>query len=446
MSIKLYKNPNKKYKKQDRNFKNAIKNKYFYFFKKEKNNLITIFNFNFKGVNMNTETLFNINEEKKEKVINTLSKSDIYLYEQCPLKLWKKNKYPEKYKFRITNKNTLIGIRAHELIQRAIEKKYSKDKGSVKFSNRITDPAVKLQAKKIADDFIYFLENEIIEKGEVIGVEEALSMKIEELDIILKGIIDLMILKESKTWGTYIHVIDFKRKFIKNYLDNEALIYAYLVGHIFGLPVMFERISIEDKNTFQYFFHLEELIEAKEDVNEYLKKIVNELKTEEAPIANPSAENCLECPFYKECLKEAEEEFDKIKMKSISDPKFAIKAIQKLKVIEVFRKEIENNLKAYMLANNFDELELEDIGVEAKINTIKYPSLGRKIKKDQIVPKLLKEGLIPEEKYSLLSLKIDDFLPEIKKAFKIENKDIKWVERKNLSIKVTNKKKEKKNA
>lgn len=390
--------------------------------------------------------LFNIETveaAKKEQVVTKISKSDIYLYEKCPLILWKKNKFPNKYKFSIKNKNTLIGIRAHELIQKAIEEKYTKNK-NVKFSSRITDPAVKYEAKKIADNFLYYLENEIIEDGEVIGAEESLEKRIDKLNITLKGIIDLLIIKESEHYGTYVHVIDFKRKFFKNYLDNEALIYAYLVGEIYGLPVLFERISIEDKKTFQNFFYASDLSDAYEDVLEYLEKIVKELETDEEPIANPSVENCSECPFYHECVKEASDEYEKIKLEGIQDPKSLVVEIQKLKVIESFRKDLENELKDFLLQNEIDDLEFDDIGVEAKINVSKYASLGRKVPKTKVVTELLEKGLIPKEKYPLLSLKVDDFLDEIKEAFDLDDKDVKYVERKSLSLKVNNKKKDKK--
>jgi len=394
---------------------------------------------------MNKQQLFNLEENGQEKIIKSLTKSDIYLYEQCPLKLWKKHKNPENYKFKITNKNTLIGIRAHELIKKKIEKKYS-DKKSVKFSSKIYDAAVKFEAKKIAEEFIYFLENELIEKGEVIGAEEKMEMNIDELGIKLKGIMDLLVIKESQVYGTYVHVIDFKRKHIKQYLDNEALLYAFLVSEAYGLPVLFERVSIEDKKTFQYFFYLNDLLEARKEIVEYLQKILKELETEESPVSNPSVENCLECPFYKECIKNAQDSYEKIKMEGIKNPEFLVKTIQELKTIEVFRRELENDLKQYLIENDLEELNFEKFGVEVKLNTSRYASLGRKVKKAEIAPKLLKENLIPEEKYPLLLLKTDDFLEEIKEAFDLDDKDIKFIERKTLSIKIQNKKKEKKNA
>ena len=367
--------------------------------------------------------------EAKKVEVKTITKSDIYNYEKCPLAFWK-SKRARRSSSKLS-KDALITIRAKELVKRYLFKKSGENPEIVRFSNRLA-PDMKFQAQKAADRFISYFEKEMAGE-EVISIGEMFERTIPELNISVKANVDLVLLADN-----YLHVIELHRGHIKKELDNQALLYAWLVGKTYGLSVLFERTSMEEREAFTYFLKQKDLEGIELDILEYLEEIKMETEGDKMPLSNPSAKNCLECPFFKQCMKESADEYEKIKMEGIQDPEILVKEINQLKTFEVKRKDLEAELKEILEAK--DEREIEGDSWKASLNVSQFFSLGRKVKKEEIAKTLLEKGLISEEKYSLLNLKVDDFLDEIKEAFELSDEDVKKIERKTLSIKTLKKK------
>ena len=369
---------------------------------------------------------------KAKKVeITSISKSDIYNYEKCPLAFWKSKRAKRRTSSKL-GKDALITIRAKELIKKHLFKMLGTNPEIVRFSNRISSPEMKLQARKAADAFISYFEKEMAGE-EIISIGEMFERTIPELNISVKANVDVVLLADN-----YLHVVELHRGHIKKELDNQALMYAWLVGRTYGLSVLFERVSMEEREAFTYFFKEKDLSTIELDILEYLEELKMETEGDKMPLSNPSAQNCINCPFFKQCMKEAADEYERIKMEGIQDPEILVKEINQLKTFEVKRKDLEAELKEILEAK--DEREIEGDSWKASLNVSQFFSLGRKVKKEEIAKTLLEKGLISEEKYSLLNLKVDDFLDEIKEAFELSDADIKKIERKSLSIKTLKKK------
>lgn len=227
--------------------------------------------------------------------LNTFSKSFGETFRQCPLKAWFKVRDTKKEEQ--SSKELLIGKFTHELFAQKIVEEYLNKK--YKVNTKKIDPTVIYESKVMLSRLNL---DTIIEKGDtVIAVEEFHKVFMEN-GLELVGIFDLVLLKNSPR-GPYIQVFDLKTGYkLAKEVDLQCMIYAYLAAMTYpGLPILFTTFSARNGDTWGKFFSEKEALSLGDIIENFSNEVKETVEDEYRPVSNPSP-NCLNCPFFEDCL------------------------------------------------------------------------------------------------------------------------------------------------
>lgn len=227
--------------------------------------------------------------------LNTFSKSFGETFKQCPLKAWFKAR--NKRKEEQSSKELLIGKFTHELFAQKIVEEYLNK--TYKINKKGIDPTVIYESTVMLSRLNL---DTIIEKNDtVIAVEEFHKVFMKN-GLELVGIFDLVLLKNSPK-GPYIQVFDLKTGYkLAKEVDLQCMIYAYLAAMIYpGLPILFTTFSTRNGDTWGKFFSEKEALSLGDIIENFSGEVKEIVEDEYRPVSKPSP-NCLNCPFFDECL------------------------------------------------------------------------------------------------------------------------------------------------
>ena len=231
------------------------------------------------------------------RVIKSVSKSKLDIFDKCPLQAWKKER--DTGHTSTHSRNLDIGVLAHELAAKAVAESVG--------INRV----VSNLEERFPLDVIFQVQEDInfakllLNYGEdltIIGVEESASLSIESMNNEFRintryDCLGRLTVKNQ----TYIVVDDFKTGFqLKTQVDTEALLYAYVAYKTYDLPVIFRRISLNSGKVWSKEFSIEGLKRIESSILLKIAKYKEEMESDYVPEHTPGS-HCYYCPELMRC-------------------------------------------------------------------------------------------------------------------------------------------------
>ncbi len=355
-------------------------------------------------------------DEEKIVSLTTVSKSLFDTAEVCPLKAWylkREGKKNEKL-----NDNLKLVRYVKDLFSREIAV-VAGDKYKVNIKG--LSPAIKYEGDLLLNRMNV---NAILKESQILGYD-LLDSVILKNGLNLMGSINLILMKEDPKQGPYLQVFLLKSGFkVSKVVDNEAIIYTYIVAKKYGLPVLFTRYSVRSGDEWGKFFTHKEALELEEGLIQYSSELKEMIESDERP--EPCAGgHCTECPFLQKCKAN---ELDETNLPEL---------VNKYQWAAAYTKNLQERIKDFV-AEREEPIEVKGYAVAMKESVSKAIKTKNITKQDLLVlfAKSGKLNLILDS----VDLKITDTLiMRAKEEFGIEFKD---VSRRSLMIETKTEKEE----
>ena len=228
--------------------------------------------------------------------VSSVSKSRLNDYEKCPLMAWKKLR-DHKNRFDDSNKQLQKGILAHEIAAKKVAEIMGEERDIYEVASRF-DLEVVYEVEELMENVPW---GRWYNKVVPIGVEKLFSMDIAlgESVITFQGYYDavgIVSIDEQQ----YVVIDEFKSGAIKKSVDLEALLYAYAAYKEYNLPVLFRRMSLSFKNTFEHIFSEERLQTIEPVIQHKMYYWKEEMESDMEPEYTPGG-HCQYCPYLSSC-------------------------------------------------------------------------------------------------------------------------------------------------
>jgi CRISPR/Cas system-associated exonuclease Cas4 (RecB family) len=339
-------------------------------------------------------------EEEKLVQLNTVSNSLFKTFALCKLKAW----YEKR-----------MGVKEKKLSDSLKLVRYIKDLFSAEIASIIGEK-YKVNKRGLKPETIY--EGDMLMRrlnlASIVGdgqiaEYDMLSNVILSNGLNLFGSISLLMLKKDPNYGNYMQVFLLKTGFrVEKEVDTEAIIYTYLIGKKYGLPVLFTRYSARSSDAWEQFFTNEDALALEDSLTSYSSYVRDTIESEELPEISCGG-HCTDCPFIKDCAASKLEEIE------LSD------ILSKYQWATAYAKHLKDKVQGFV-AEREEPLDVKGYSVTMKESVSKTVKTKGINKADLLVlfAKSGKLNLILDS----MELKItDNLIDRAKEEFGIEFKD-----------------------
>jgi len=355
--------------------------------------------------------------QQEGKKISTVSKSRYADYERCPLKAYKQIRETKKNFSR--GKMLDVGILGHDIA--AVE------------SSRVLGGNYVSTQEDFSLEVVYEVNEEIrghinfdslLQDQVLVGIEEQYSIELPDVEdgfsLTVKN--DLTTYREIRNIP-YTVIYEWKTGYqIASEADSEAILYAYAAYKKYGLPVIFIRLGLRNGKRFVKEFKVEALEAIEPTVINLVKRYKKDMEDTYSPEFRPGS-HCQYCDYIASC-----------------DGRKYIASLRHKYKAAIWAKEFAKKYDAEVKAAAKEILEKEgkpSVGessvlipfLEGRYGAIASTSSSfqlatRKIKKADIIAKLVEAGRL-EEFLPNLELKFDEEVAKkLSEEFEIPFKEV----------------------